>query len=376
MIPSFYDIDKRNKGEYYNLLQIFSKLSSLFSDSKIPYINYRIAENIFCKSFNAVNLSRSDTAFDAKLNINGKNYGIGLKTFKCENKFSSEKIAEFNSISSELSTYNGLELAEKLSIYRNQRINLAKRVYNIDKSFYHIVARRENKIILFETDYEEIKIEKIKNVLQRDKSIAYRDENNQYNFNFSKSTLYRKFYIPEKYTEFNIEILEDPYALLTEIFSNLPVPESDKLIKGVDFVILPLYGRNGIVYTKSALNQWNAGGRERDYGEVYIPVPKEIHKRYPNFFPKRDEIFKLETPDNKLFDAKLCQENSKAIMTNPNKALSDWLLRQTLQLNEGEIATKQHLDRLGLDSVIIYKEDSKFKIDIMKTNSYEEFLEN
>jgi len=59
-------------------------------------------------------------------------------------------------------------------------------------------------------------------------------------------------------------------------------------------------------------------------------------------------------------------------MTNPNKALSDWLLRKILQLKEGELATIEKLNELGFDSVIITK-NGNFKIDIMRTNAYNEF---
>lgn len=61
-------------------------------------------------------------------------------------------------------------------------------------------------------------------------------------------------------------------------------------------------------------------------------------------------------------------------MTDPNKALSDWLLRKILKLKEGEPATIEKLNELGFDSVIITKIDEEnFKIDIMKTDSYEVF---
>lgn len=84
----------------------------------------------------------------------------------------------------------------------------------------------------------------------------------------------------------------------------------------------------------------------------------------------------MQIPTGEVFEAKVCQENSKALMTNPNKALSDWLLRKILQLKEGELAIIEKLDKLGFDSVIITKnENSEFKIDIMKTNSYEKFWE-
>ena len=99
-----------------------------------------------------------------------------------------------------------------------------------------------------------------------------------------------------------------------------------------------------------------------------------MHRKYPHFFPKRDQDFNLQIPTGEIFSAKVCQENSKALMTNPNKALSDWLLRKVLLLKEGELATMEKLDKLGFDSVIILKdENGDFKIDIMKTDTYMEF---
>jgi hypothetical protein len=122
-------------------------------------------------------------------------------------------------------------------------------------------------------------------------------------------------------------------------------------------------------------NQWNAGGRKRNIGEIYIPIPIEIHKNFPNFFPARDTHFNLKIPTGETFIAKVCQDNSKALMTDPNKAMSDWLLRKVLQLKEGELATIEKLDKLGFDSVIITKTDNQnFMIDIMKTNAYNEFI--
>ena len=147
-MKSFAELDIEKKGDYLKLLSAVSKLSGLFTDSNIPLINYRVAENIFCKSFNAKNLSRSDTAFDANFN----SLGIGLKTFTCEGNSSSEKVAEFNSLSKILQEYQGHDLAIKLGESRNDRIDLANRLYNIDESLYHIVARREKELLLFETD--------------------------------------------------------------------------------------------------------------------------------------------------------------------------------------------------------------------------------
>ncbi len=376
-MKSFAEIDIENKGNYLKLLSAVSKLSGLFSESAVPFINYRVAENIFCRGFNATNLSRSDTAFDADFN----SIGIGLKTFISKNNNSTEKVAEFNSLSRDLKNYQGKDLAFKLGEYRNERIDLANRVYDIKSSLYHIVARKEKELLLFETDYNQIDIENIHSVKENKASLQFEDGHNFYSFNYSKSTLFRRFIIPQNAFKLPIDIIDDPYSLLLDLFSNTDYKSAtDKLVKGENYVVLPLYGmknKEKFVFEKSGLNQWNAGGRKRNIGEIYIPIPIDIHKKHPNFFPEKDKHFKLKIPTGETFEAKVCQENSKALMTNPNKALSDWLLRKVLQLKEGELATIEKLNGLGFDSVIITKTDNnKFNIDIMKTNAYNEFIGN
>lgn len=374
-MKSFAEIDIEKNGNYLKLLSAVSKLSGLFSESSVPFINYRVAENIFCRSFDAGNLSRSDTAFDANYN----SVGVGLKTFVCSGNSSTEKVAEFNSLSRVLKEFKGKELALKLGEFRNDRINLANRVYNIENSLYHIVARKEKELLLYETDYNIIDVANIHSVKDNKASLQFEDGNNLYSFNYSKSTLFRKFIIPQNAFRLPIDIIEDPYSLLLELFEenrNLKTA-TNQLVKGENYVILPLYGiknKEKFVFDKSGLNQWNANGRPRNFGEIYIPIPKQIHIDYPNFFPKRDQDFNLQIPTGEIFNAKVCQQDSKALMTNPNKALSDWLLRKVLQLAEGEVATIEKLDTLGFDSVIITKdENGNFKIDIMKTNTYAEF---
>lgn len=374
-MKSFAQIDIEQNGEYLNLLSAIAKLSGLFSESSIPFINYRVAENIFCRSFNAHNLSRSDTAFDANYN----SVGIGLKTFTCKSDNSTEKIAEFNSLSRLLSTLKGKELAIQLSTFRNERINLAKRLYKIDSSLYHIVARSENELRLYETDYNTIDIHNIRTIKETKSSLKFEDGNHFYTFNFSKSTLFRKFIVPQNAYRLPIDIIDDPFAFLVEFFeNNLFNSAPEKLVRGINFVILPLYGiknKEKFVFEQSGLNQWNANGRKRAIGEIYIPIPIEIHKYFPNFFPSRDTHFNLTIPSGETYKAKICQDKSKALMTTPNQAMSNWLLRKVLQLKEGELATIEKLDELGFDSVIIIKSaDDNFKIDIMKTGSYSSFI--
>jgi hypothetical protein len=233
---------------------------------------------------------------------------------------------------------------------------------------------------LFETDYDKIDINNISSLKKSVASIQFEDGKNLYRFNYSKSTLFRKFYIPENAHQIPIDIIEDPYNLLLELFENKDLkPAKDKLLRGKNYVVLPLYGikkKQKFVFEKSGLNQWNAGGRKRDYGEVYIPIPIKIHNHFPDFFPPRDELFELKIPTGEKFSAKVCQHNSKALMTNPNKALSDWLLRKILQVKEGDLLTIEKMNELGFDSLIIEKlDDNNYKIDVLPTNSFEIFID-
>lgn len=376
-MKSFAEIDQENNGQYLKLLSATAKLSRLFSENQIPYLYYRAAENIFCKSFNADNLSRGDSAFDANLNSTG----IGLKTFISQNQNSTEKIAEFNKLSNKLNALRGIELATSLAEFRNERINLASRLYDIQTSIYHIVARRKNELLLFETDYETIDINNINSIKETKSGLQFEDGKNLYSYNYSKSTLYRKFEIIQNAFKLPIDIVEDPYSLLLDFFEERKDLKTTKklLLKGENYIVLPLYGikdKQKYIFPKSGLNQWNASGRKRDFGEIYIPIPITIHYLFPDFFPKRDQEFNLQVPTGEILNAKVCQDNSKALMTNPNKALSDWLLRKVFSLKEGEIATIEKMNELGFDSVIITKIDkNNYQIDKAKIDSFEEFLE-
>lgn len=371
---TFAQQDKNNNGDYIKLLTSIAKLSGLFSDSDIPYINYRVAENVFCRAFGAENLSRSDTAFDAKLG----ELGVGLKTFICTSSSSLEKVAEFNTLSSELSLIKGIDLARKLAILRNERIALAQRLYGLEKGCYHIVARRKSELLLFETDYSAINVGTISDIKDTRSGLQFTDGINEYSFNRSKSTLYRRFVVPQNTFRLPIDIIEDPYTFLLDVLSTHSrdiISESNNVD---EFVILPLYStqkNEKLVPEKSGLNQWNARGRKRDLGEVYVPIPQAIHNKYPTFFPPRSTMFTLQIPTGECFVAKVCQQGGKALMTNPNKSLSDWLLRRVFSVEEGELLTYARMNLLGFDSVIVYKDsEDRYRIDKAPIGSYERFI--
>jgi len=128
------------------------------------------------------------------------------------------------------------------------------------------------------------------------------------------------------------------------------------------------------VAEKSGLNQWNAGGRARNANELYIPYPAEDRARTVGFFPGRDTVFNLTLPDGSVIPAKICQADGKAIMSNPNKILGEWLLRNVFELPEGTLVTYEMLQRFGIDSVIFTKHgELEYSVDFSEIGTYEEF---
>ncbi len=349
-MKEMFHVFEENK-EYYSMLRLMASLSNLFSDSKIPFIHYRITENLFCKYFGATNLSRTDTAYDAKW----KNMGIGIKTFTLPGLTSKEKIAEFNSLSPELRNLDGLALALKLADFRNERMAIANSLYNIDNSIYHIIGRRHGSLYVFNTPYEFVDKERIRVSKSNEKSLHFSDGRNNYSFNRSKSVLMKEFQMPEDAHRVDVDIIKDPFELLESLLAK------NKEIEPMQFketAVLPLFSmKNGIKYVpeKSGLNQWNAGGRARDENEVYIPIPASVHQDKPGFFPDRNTIFTINLPDGSCLKAKVCQQGGKALMSNPNSALGEWILRKVLHKRPGRLVTYEDLEIAGFDSIILTK---------------------
>ena len=376
----------RDNKSYFEMLQLMASISKLFSESSTPYLDYRLTENLFCKYYNAQNDARSCTAYDARL----ANLGIGIKTFIIKNGASLEKVAELNKLKLTLDGLSGIKLARQIAQFRNDRIEFSNNTYNVNETQYHIVGRQEGCLKVFNTPYDKIDIEAICNVKDKEASISFNDGKNEYTFSKSKSVLMKRFILPSDYVNVPVSILNEPLELLAKLLIpsetgiSAITPTTATASKGADYVILPLYsrkGKNGARYVpeRSGLNQWHAGGRRRDANEIYIPIPRIIHKLYPDFFPSRDCPFELVLPDGNTMSAKVCQDGSKALMSNPNAALGEWLLRKVLRKPEGELLTINDLDTYGIDSVKIISthESNSYGVPIYKivfTNSdYEDY---
>lgn len=371
----FIENQSAEKKSYYErLLRAVGSFSKLFSESPEPYIAYRAAENLFCKAFEAENLSRSDASADASKD----RLGFGIKTFLHKNGKSFEKIAEFNSDHGLFRALDAEAKIRKISELRNERISTTKRIFGLDDLIYHCVTRQVGRIVVYETPAPLIDIGQIENLKVNGNTIQFSDPLEDYSFSVPKSTLYKRFVTPETpLLEVPVRILADPFDYIEKLITEAG-PIFAPIQEARPHVFLPLYSMRGgmkKVPEKSGLNQWNASGRPRDPNEIYIPIPAWIHRKFPNFFPARDQAFELTLPDRRVLSAKVCQDNSKALMSNPNSALGQWLLRDVLNLQDRELLTYDKLQSIGLDTAVIYKIDNEtYDIDFTRIGSYERFL--
>lgn len=378
----FFELQAREEqAKYELLLRIVAALSKLSAESStVPYLYYRMAENIFCRAFTAKNLSRSDISIDASKST----CGIGLKTFLHKNSHCLEKVAEFNR---ERHLYVDSitkpdVLIQKISSLRNKRITSTCGMCSIptDNLIYHCVTRADSVLYLHEEPMHLVNIDNIKLLKSTgSNTITFTDGIEEYCFNISKSTLFKRFNIVPIHT-IPVKIFDDPFELLEKYLSDEFQADTSNRI--IDTLYLPLYSyergtRNKIVPEKSGLNQWNAGGRERKPNEVYIPIPAEIRKHKPDFFPPRDESFTLHLPNGNFKMAKVCQDNSKALMSNPNEDLGKWILRDVLNLQENELVTYDKLEQIGIDTVQLNKyEDGTYEINFRELGTFETYKQS
>lgn len=409
----FYDRQpEEHKENYKRMLTIVGKLSRLFSTADEPYLYYRAHENIFAKYFDVSNNARHDDSADAYSTEQG--VGIGLKTWVGQDN---QKVAEFGRLRPDYEGLDGMDLIQQISEYRNTRIRTTINAHGLREMIYHIVKRVPNVMQIYESAFDYIDREHI--VLDENRgnanNIYFTDGNHTYHFNKSKSTLYMIFDDMELMDEFEVEIVDDPYDLLARVLGEERIEDEHVGVEGVAEAFthrmeryrqlcLRLYAtdRDGRKYVpeRSGLNQWNANGRARDVNEIYIPYLKEDRERDLDFFPPRDTPFTLALPDGTEISAKVCQrayrklsdaeyENlseeekriedekslvGKSIMSNPNKILGEWLLRDVLQIQEGTVITYDMLRVYNIDCVVFTKiSDRTYRIDFGELGTYERF---
>lgn len=396
---------------YVRVLQFASSISQLYSQNESAYLNYRLVEQAFIRVTDSIDLSRRDLSFDA---LSTSGIAVGIKTFlgRPESR-KLEKVAEFTNQAAR-GTFAGLDHEEKASmvaILRNDRIASDARELGIDEHLaqYHCVVRSDEGGFVHEEAMPLIDIASIRPTSPGgrptrkfpssiDGHVYFADKHSQYKFDVSKNTLFKRFELAEGRNSdlFELPIAKDIWELLLrsdvdfEFFKGgAKEAETIKGEKALDSVVLPLYstrpGSYGQVLPKSGINQWNAGGRARKFGEAYIPVPAEVRTKAPNFFPDRDTPFLLSLPNGKIVKAKICQAGGKALMADPNIDLLEWLFpildggqnKMGDRLRTRNPYTTSDLVRVDRDSVIVEKAqgpDADYTIRTASLGSYEAFI--
>ena len=388
----FYELQPQLQRENYKkMLSIVGSLTQLFSESDCPYLAYRAHENIFCKYFEAENLARLDCSADAKKN----RIGIGLKTWTGQDD---QKVAEFGKLRETFAGLTGLDLVKKIAEYRNERIRVTKNLNGIDEMIYHVIKRVPGAMQVLECAFDYIDIDHISIITNRGNvnNTYFTDGRHTYHFSTSKNTLYMIFEDLELLDNFNVEIMDDPYTCLMNLMPGVnaegaaeDVARLRTVVPKANQVCLRLYSTkpNGTKYVaeKSGLNQWNGARfvrrtgeyKPRDPNELYIPYPAEDRRNTVGFFPDRDTVFNLRLPDGSEIPAKICQDDGKAIMSNPNNLLGEWLLRKVFELSEGTLVTYDMLLKFGIDSVIFTKHgELDYSVDFAEIGTYEAFYSN
>jgi hypothetical protein len=420
---------ERDEERYETLLRLVGSLSKLFSDNDSPYIDSRFVERLFVRTTGARDLGRKDISFDAVK----EDVGVGVKTFLAgTGNTKREKIAEFTTFARDgrFANLDKASLVREVVAARNDRVTSDANEIGVDlsKSFYHCLIRMPGGAVVHEESYGAIDIDGILptdsqgNVLQSwsemGNGVYFTDGISHYSFSVAKNVLMKRFEFDRRTNFISIDIKDDPLYDLEQLFvipaSTKPAiaresgksgfaiglandvdllfrKESEELTPGSDYVILPLYSTRGsdhLVPERSGINQWNAAGRARQLGEAYVPIPAVIHQQFPNFFPSRDTPFQLQLPNQTtVVQAKVCQDNSKALMTTPNRHMGTWLIgvlkpslsQWMFEEDPGSMQplTYADLERIGKDSVRVSRSlqsnEFVYAIEFAPIGAYEEF---
>lgn len=407
--------------KYVELLQAVASMSRLFSDNKVPYVDSRFVERLFIQATGAKDLSRLDKSFDALI---APDIGVGVKTFlSVSGNTKREKVAEFPRFAQD-GEFLGLtphQLALKVAGFRNKRVlsDANELAIDTDKSIYHCLVRTKTGAVIHEEPYRIVDISNIQPTDKHGKLIPkwskqtrgvfFTDGKSNYNYNTSKNVLIKQFKFTAKPSIIELAIFDDIFDRVLAWFEVnkqsgfsvssdegkqlLVVEDPVQMKPGVDFVVLPLYSTRGAeknVAPKSGINQWNAAGRIRKFGEAYIPIPSEVHRLCPKFFPDRDQKFDIILPNSSApVQSKVCQEGRKALMSDPNSTLGHWIMKvlrpsladsdfERLASSKDKPFTYKDLVSIGKDAVIVRKSKDKSKslysLEFAPLDSYEDFI--
>jgi len=413
------------RQNYIQFLQVYGALSNLFRQKQgdlIPYLDSKFQETIYAKIFNSQNVDIGNTPHDV-LSVFGKErIGIGLKTWM-SSRPSFQKVMQLKRFQEEINQCrdNKEELASKISEIKNERMRSDYKRLGLteDKNIYHYITRDKGSFVINECAYPLIDTNSLKKINKTSTALTWSDKYKDYRYTFGDSQIWQKFDSSKNDTlilnQFNVKIIEDPFTFLLEAYTKLigtvKEVEPDDIIE----VYLPLYSyATKEVEEKSGLNAWHGAPKTkgsdkiRPLNEVYIPIPRIFHKKYPDFFVQnifdfeslqnsyakgdRDKPqirFHLQLPNGKRIPSLVTEERMKALQSGSNtehdengkrygqSALGQWLLIDVLGLKERKLVTREWLQMKGTDSVRLWRKKDDYStifIDFAPIGSFEAFI--
>ncbi|NYS48815.1 NgoFVII family restriction endonuclease [Streptococcus danieliae] len=429
---------KDEQDEYIKFLKVYGALTNLFRQkhgNPIPYLDSKFQETIFAKVFKAENVDIGNTPHDILSVFGNERIGIGLKTWM-KSTPSYQKVMQLKRYKSEIDPFfdkSDEELAFKLSQIKNERMiaDYNRLGLNTEGNIYHYVTRDSGQFIIQETLYPLVDTNNLQKFNRTNTAFQWSDGHKDYKFTYSDSQIWQHFDSDKKDTlilnQFNVDIIDDPFEfLLKSYFNFIEDYSSTSEKKDIVEAYLPLYSfRSKEVEEKSGLNAWNSAPKSkgstylRPLNEVYIPIPREFHNKFPNFFcpdifkieqeqkefdvksrqglildrkTKPQVRFHLQLPNGDRIPALVTQSNMKALQSgslterdpNTNKlygqsALGQWLLVEVLGLRDRTLVTRDWLQKKGTDSIRLWrkKDDySTFFIDFAPIGSFEHFMKD
>lgn len=440
---------KEQQDEYKKFLQVYGSLSNLFRQKHgepIPYLDSKFQETIYARVFSSENVDIGNTPHDILSVFGSERIGIGLKTWMNSTP-SYQKVMQLKRYKDDIMAqeHNPYDMVYVISSIKNERMKSDYNRLGLDENsnIYHYITRDAGSLVIQECTYPLIELDKITNVNRTDSSITWTDGVKNYKFTFGDSQIWQYFGDSRDSTILDkiiVEIMEDPFTFLVKAYESLGPSSSEMgrkilskafMSSGNDTIafpldkdtsdnivecFLPLYSfRSKEVEQKSGLNAWNAAPKNplnptpRPLNEVYIPIPREFHNKYPDFFVKnifefekmqseykgekkfKPEIrFTLVLPNGREIPALVTQDQHKGLQSgsldeiDPNtgklfgqSALGQWLLVDVLGLDERIPVTRDWLAKKGIDSVRLWHKKGDYRriyIDVAPYNSFENFM--
>lgn len=417
---------KSQRDEYIEYLKMYGALSAMFnqkaSETGAPYLDSKFQETVYSKCFASKAVDIGNTPHDILSEFGNEKFGIGIKTW-LNSKPSFQKVMQLKKDKDEINPLNNQstkdELARKISELKNEKLDLDyKRLGLTDgKNIYHYVTRDAGRIVLMETSYPKVDLENLVAHELTSTSFTFSDGLKEYKYTFGDSQIWMYFDANNTDTHelitVDISILDNPFSFLKNSFSKF-INEGGTFVSEdtlkMDYLYLPLYSYKSKKVSKSSgLNTWNGSPKSknsnvlRPKGEAYIPIPKDLWKKKPNWVDPKVNMndysgyrektklksypINLHMPDGQVFPALFGQQGFKALETAPQSILGTWILNvlgikypQRVQYDKPaeNIVTMNMLQKIGIDSVKLWHEDpndlKEVWIDFAEYGSFERFM--